>query len=406
MIKNNRTRHLIYGLLLATAITLVCFSKLTKIPDLWLDDALYQQDRSVPGDIVIIGITDRDIDQFGPYGSWDRTVMARALEVLGSNPENAPSVVAIDIQYSSHLDEEGDMRLANAAEKLGNVITATTATYGAKTTFGSGKVVIDYFSVLSYEEPYEELKKVTTQGSINTMYDDDGVLRHALLYVEPDGGRVYSMQYQAAKLYAESKGFSIEEPPTDARGHYYVSYSAKPGGYSDDLSLCDLINGEIDLGYYAGKLVLIGPYTPGLQDSFVTPIEKSDMMYGVEYQANVIQMILDGNYKTEVSDYIQLGILWIVCLAYFVFLNAKKLRYTIPAFFIGVLASLGISLALSSLGYITHAFWIPFGLFVLFIFSLGGHYIRAALERQNVTKTFERYVAPNVVSEILKEGRH
>ena len=104
------------------------------------------------------------------------------------------------------------------------------------------------------------------------------------------------------------------------------------------------------------------------------------------------------------TSYIQLGILWIVCLAYFVFLNAKKLRYTIPAFFIGVLASLGISLALSSLGYITHAFWIPFGLFVLFIFSLGGHYIRAALERQNVTKTFERYVAPNVVSEILKEG--
>ena len=167
--------------------------------------------------------------------------------------------------------------------------------------------MIDYFTVLSYEEPYEELKKVTTQGSINTMYDDDGVLRHALLYVEPDGGRIYSMQYQAAKLYAESKGFSIEEPPTDARGHYYVSYSAKPGGYSDDLSLCDLINGEIDPGYYAGKLVLIGPYTPGLQDSFVTPIEKSDMMYGVEYQANVIQMILDGNYKTEVSDYIQLG---------------------------------------------------------------------------------------------------
>ncbi len=402
---NERTRHLIYGVLLATAITLICFAKLTKIPDLWLDDALYQQDRAVPGDIMIIGIDDRDIDEFGPYGSWDRNIMASALEVLGSDPENAPAVVAIDIQYSSHVNEEGDLRLAKAAEKLGNVVTATTASYGSKTTFGSGSTaVIDYFTVLSYEEPYEELKAVTTQGSINTMYDDDGVLRHALLYVKPDDRRVYSMQYQAAKLYAESKGFTVEEPPTDARGHYYVSYSAKPGGFYDGFSLSDLINGRIDPGYYAGKLVLIGPYTPGLQDSFVTPIEKSNMMFGVEYQANVIQMILDGDYKTEVSDYIQLGVLWIVCLAYFVFLNAKKLRYTIPAFFIGVLLSLGISLGLCSVGYLTHAFWIPFGLFVLFLFSIGGHYIRAALERQNVTKTFERYVAPNVVNEILKEG--
>ena len=87
---NERTRHLIYGVLLATAITLICFAKLTKIPDLWLDDALYQQDRAVPGDIMIIGIDDRDIDEFGPYGSWDRNIMASALEVLGSDPENAP----------------------------------------------------------------------------------------------------------------------------------------------------------------------------------------------------------------------------------------------------------------------------------------------------------------------------
>ena len=30
--------------------------------------------------------------------------------------------------------------------------------------------------------------------------------------------------------------------------------------------------------------------------------------------------------------------------------------------------------------------------------------LRAAIERQNVTRTFERYVAPNVVNELLKEG--
>jgi ATP-dependent DNA helicase RecQ len=59
------------------------------------------------------------------------------------------------------MDKEGDDRLAKAAADLGNVITATTATFGQKRTFGSATVVIDNFSVLDYEEPYTELKDVT-----------------------------------------------------------------------------------------------------------------------------------------------------------------------------------------------------------------------------------------------------
>ena len=40
----------------------------------------------------------------------------------------------------------------------------------------------------------------------------------------------------------------------------------------------------------------------------------------------------------------------------------------------------------------------------MFVIAVTENYIRAAIAKQNVTKTFERYVAPNVVNEILKEG--
>ena len=401
---SKRTRHLIYAVLLATAITLICASGVLRTADLWVNDLLYQREIYVDNDILIIGIDEKDIAKFGPYSSWDRSVMASALEVLGSDPDNAPAVVAIDIQYSGRMDDEGDLRLAKAAENLGNVITATTATFGSKYTFGSGKVSLDEYAVLGYEEPYEELKNVTTQGSINAMYDDDGVIRHATLYVEPDSGRVYSMQYQAARMYAEKNGFSITMPETDSRGRFYVTYSKKPGGYYDGYNLSDLISGNIHPDIYAGKIVYIGPYTPGLQDSFITPIEKAEMMYGVEYHANVVQCLLDGNYKTYAPDYVQLGVLWICCMAFFVFANNRKLRFTVPVAVAGIGLALGISVWLFSLGYITHALWVPFGLFMLFVVSVAGNYIRAAIARQNVTKTFERYVAPNVVTEILKEG--
>lgn len=401
---NKKTKNLIIAFIWASSITVLCVLGVFRSPELWLQDVLYQQPEYIPDDICIIGITEDDIKEFGPYYSWDRTVMARALEALNKDSTKKPAVVAIDIQYSGRMDKEGDDRLAKAAADLGNVITATTATFGQKRTFGSATVVIDNFSVLDYEEPYTELKDVTTQGCINIMYDSDGVARHSLLYVEPEGQKVYSMPFQSAKLYAESKGMTVQMPETDERGHFYVSFSGRPGDFYEGLTLSKLIKGDVDPEFYAGKLVLIGPYTTGLQDSYITPIQKSEMMYGIEVQANVIQCLLEGNFKHKAPDYFQIGVLWILCLAFYLFSNNRRLLHTIPALIIGVAMSIGVSIWLYSLGFILHVLWIPLGLTVLFVASVAGNYIRAAIERQNVTKTFERYVAPNVVGEILKEG--
>ncbi|WP_051688819.1 CHASE2 domain-containing protein [Butyrivibrio sp. AE2032] len=413
---NQRTKNLIISIILATVITVLCAFDvlwpdlrrfdLLNGPEMWLEDLLFQRAEAVPSDIVIIGIDENDLDEFGYYNSWDRSIMARALEVLASDPERRPAVVAIDTMYAGNIEgkEESDLRLAKAAEELGNVITATEATFGTRRIFGSASVIIDDFAVQKYEEPYDELRRVTTQGHINTMYDDDGVVRHAMLYVEPDGKRVYSMQFEAARAYALSKGYDVEMPETSTRGYFYVPFIGKPGDFYDGVNMSMLINGKVDPSYYAGKLVLIGPYTTGLQDSYNTPIDKGKMMYGVEYQANVIQCILDGRYKTYAPDYFQIGALWICCVAFFVFCNNRKLRFTVPALIIGEILAVGSAMLLYSVGYITHALWIPLGFFLLFIVSVAGNYIRAAIARQNVTRTFERYVAPNIVGEILKEG--
>ena len=402
---NKRTKNLIIAMIWATAITLLCALGVFRRPELWLEDTLYQRPVSLDSDIIIIGIDDNDIKKFGPYNTWDRSVMAQALEFLGSDPKNLPAVVAIDTMYSGTSTPEGDKRLADAAAKLGNVVTATQAAFGKKTTFfGSASAVIDNFAILSYEEPYDELKNVTTQGSINVMYDIDGVVRHALLYIEPEGKRVYSMQYEVARIYAEKNGFQITKPKTDERGHFYVSYTARPGGFYDGINLSRVIGKEIKPEFFKDKIVLIGPYTTGLQDAYLTPIEKAGMMYGVEYQANVIECLLNGNYKTRAAEYFQLGALWIVCFAFYVFCDNRRLLFTVPVLAAGEGLSVGISIWLYSIGYITHALWIPLGMFVIFVITVAANYLRAAIEKQNVTRTFERYVAPNVVEEILKEG--
>ena len=391
----------------ALAVTALCGSGLLRRAELWFCDELFARREYVPGDIVIIGIDESDFEQFGPYNTWDRSVMASALDALASDPDNLPAVVAIDTLYGGYTNEEADAKLAESAAKLGNVITATEAHFGTTRTFGATSVIIDDYAILSYEEPYDSLKNVTVQGHINAMYDTDGVMRHPTLYIEPEGEngrRVYSMAYEAASAYAKTKGYSIQTPPLDSLGRFYVSYTGGPTDFYDGISLNDLINGDVPSSYYAGKLVLIGPYAPGLQDAYFTPIERGEMMYGVEYQANVIQCLLDSKYKEEAPDFFQLGVLFIVCFAFFLFCNNRRLLFAVPVLIISEVIAVGCSILIYNMGFITHALWIPLGLFILFVVSVSSNYIRAALAKQSVTRTFERYVAPNIVGEILKEG--
>lgn len=395
------------ALTVATALVLTLLIGVWGIlarPDRWTEDALYQHPRALDGRIIVIGIDNKALEEIGPYNTWDRNVMASALEALAKDPENRPAVVAIDTQYTGETGNEEDTRLADAAASLGNVITASFASIGsAVAEDANGSLYYDRRAVLEYSLPYKALRDVTTQAHINAMTDEDGILRHAMLKVRPEGESVYSMAYTAAKVYGDVHGITITEPETIADS-FYVSYSALPGGYNDGYSIYDLINGDIPSDVFADRIVFIGPYAVGLQDTFFTAIDHGRQMYGVEYQANVTQMILDGDYKTEVSDAIQVVILFIVCAVSFWLFRRTSIRLSsaVAALIIGV--SLGISYLAFGMGYVLHPLWIPAGVLILYLISIAIRYVRSLIEKQQLTRTFERYVAPEIVSEILAAG--
>ena len=401
---------IIISLLASLAVTLIIAAGgVLDNADTWMEDTWYQSSRALDGEIIVIGIDDKSIEELGPYNTWGRDVIAQALEKLGEDPENAPAVVAIDVLFSGTSTPEADQRLVDAADNLGNVVVATFAEFGVQVVTENGNTYFDRYSVLGYDEPFDALKEVTHQGHINAMYDSDGILRHSLLYIRPDGERVYSMASTAAMIYGESTGREIQMPPASSIGRYYVSYSAKPGGYYDGFSFSDLLSGNISPDDYAGKVVFIGPYTVGLQDAYFTPIDRARQMYGVEYQANVVQQILDSDFKTEVSKLPQGIILFLVCfILFYLFQKTNIKTATILTVSVIVLISAinyaAYNVKIGGVGHVLHPLWIPVGVVVLYIASIVIHYVKTALERQRVTKTFERYVAPEIVSEILKEG--
>ena len=362
--------------------------------DKWAQDWLYQHPGVTSSDIVIIGIDDEALDILGPYNTWDRNVMASVLEALAADPENKPAVTAIDVLYAGTASPEEDDRLAKAAAELGNVVTACMAQFGTSVTWENGHAVDkNDAAVVGFEQPYDALRSVTTQGHINAMTDTDGVMRHAILYVEPEEGRTYSMAHEAARLFLEKQGKTLRDPAVGGTGLFYVSFTGKPGDYSDGVSLAWVMEGDVPSGYWADKIVLIGPYAPALQDAFFTPMEKGEQMYGVEFQANVIQSLMEGSYKSEVSDRIQLIVLFVLCaVAMALFLKLKTLWGGAVCFGL-ILVSAGSTFLLFRFGLITHPLWIPVAVLVLYLGAVGVHYAQAAKERQKLALKNERITA-------------
>lgn len=372
-----------------------------------LCDLLYQERRTADSRIAVVGIDEAALEALGPFQSWDREIMARVLEYLNASPEARPAVIGLDVLYSGEMDPAGDDRLARAAAAGQNVVTAAAAGFGRTVDFREdGTAAADDFSILSHEEPYKALKAGTVQGHINAMYDQDGILRRALLRLDlPDGRRVPSFALAAARLYEEREGGPmVEEPPTDSRGFWYLDFTGIPGDYYEYISVADLLDETVPADYFAGRIVLIGPYAAGLQDQYVTSISHAAPMYGVEIQANAIQALLEGNYKQEVPERLQLTLLFA-----FMFLSALllKRRRLLPCTALWALlcaGGVGGAKAAYGAGLVFHVLWLPLGVTAVFAGAVGTGYMRTALEKRRITSTFKRYVAPEIVDEILKQG--
>ena len=397
---------------LATALAVaVVFTLLTGLGAFrWLDnrvaDALYQKQELTSGRVVVIGIDEKALQEYGPFQSWDRSIVANALTQLASEPGKEPAVVAIDTLYSGVRGDASDARLAEAAGKLPCVVTAGTATFGTTREYNEeGKYVVNDYAIQNYEESYDDLKAVSHVGHINAMYDTDGILRHSILYIDlPSGERVYSMPAVVAEEYLAQQGEEVVYPTTDSRGRYYVAYTGGPGDFYDGVSIYDLIEGNVDASYFAGKIVFIGPYAAGLADNVVTPIDRSRNMFGVEHQANVVEQLLDQNFKQEAKDSIQLLILFIIVFLAMASFIKLKLAPSSALALVLVAVSTGVSIALYNRGLVVHPLWIPLGIVVSYIIVIVWEFLRSREERKRITKTFERYVDSSIVEELLKEG--
>lgn len=358
------------------------------------------------GNICVIGIDSKSLDELGPFHTWSRNAMAQAIQVLNQNSQAKPAVIGIDVMYYGESEPEADQTLAEACASSDNIVVANNVVFQNELQ----KIGKDSYSRKPYqfsmlEEPYEQLKKATKQGHINTIVDMDGVVRHHMYQISsPDGSKIPSFAAQLYQQYAKVHSISTKEPRMDHLNRWYIPFVGKPGAYYDYYSFSDLLNGELTGDMFEGCAVLIGAYAPGLMDSYETSMDHSNHMYGVEIHANILDALLRQKFKIPVPIYVQilLGMIFIIF--------AVKCFETMRGYgiFLAIILSLFLYIAgckvLYELGYMLNVFIIPMCLCMAFLGVSLQKYMKEALEKRHVINMFKRYLEPKVVDELLKSG--
>ncbi len=392
--------------LAAGLVTALMASGVLDYADLAVSDRFYQSRSASDGEIVLVGIDQKALEDIGPYSQWGREVMAAALAALNESEACRPAVIAMDVLYSGETDGAGDAHLAEEAGRYGNVVAACAAVFGSSLAEAeTGEYYLDSFSVTAFDAPYEALGEAAEQGHINAMLDRDGILRHHLLEIGlEDGTRVPSLALKTAEMYREYHGMEQGAlPPADARGFWYLPFCGVPGDM-EAISLSDVLSGKVPADYFAGKIVLIGPYAAGLQDSYLTAADHAAPMYGMEFQANAIQVLLWEDYRREVPDGIQLTALFFLLLLALAGFWKRKVRLSTGLWLLLCAGAAGFCRLMYDRGLVLHLLWIPLGVTALYVGCIAFNYMQASLEKRRITNTFERYVAPEIVREILREG--
>lgn len=363
-------------------------------------DALYQRVGVVNHDIKIIAIDERTLEALGPFGEWNRDIYAKLISQLNQNEEARPEIIAFDMTFSGQKNKEGDNAFALASEKSNNVIIANDIVFERKVIEGD-TLYVDPYYIDRIEQPYEDLLDSTKQGFSDTLIDRDGKIRSSLLEVENQNKKYPSFAYQIARTYAKKHGKTIKQPQLDQYGGFGFTYTSSSNGY-EVMSMIDVLDGKIDTRILKDSIVMIGAYSSGMQDNYFVPTDNNKQMYGVEIQANIVQALLDGKTYLPINSFIVCIYVGVVSIIFLYLVRKMKM---IAGFVLLVAFStlnLLFGIWLYSTGYELQVTTLLISMTTLYILRVIFGYLEERARKTEIVSTFKKYVAPQVVEEIMK----
>lgn len=400
------TKRLITSIICGLMTFVFVFTGMFGALDKSAEDMLYHHAGNINTNIKIIKIDDKTMNQMGDFSTWNRDVYAQLVEKLCVSEDVRPAVIGFDILFSSEKDEESDKRFADACAKYDNVVMGFGYVFEkAIICDENGNFVVNGMSVQEKIVPYKTLYEVTEHGFVNALMDeDDSIIRSSFLYFdEADGTRNKSFSSAVYAKYMESMGKEVIYPTN--RNGITFRYSGNPSDY-ENISLIDVLNGNVPAEAFDNCIVLVGAYAGGMMDAYFVPVDRSAQMYGVEIHANVVQALIEGKTLTAIPVIVD-ALIAMLIIAVLAFVCEKlSVVKVVVACITTAVVKLVAGYILFSLGYTSRVLVVPVMAIIVGIYYIGLHYYKARAAKKSIEKAFSKYVAPQVVDEIAKDGTY
>ncbi len=223
-----------------------------------------------PHNIVVVGVDEKTLDAINAHWPFPRSLDARAIEVLRA--DHARTIV-YDVQFTKPAAEAQDLPLYRAVARAGNVVLATN--------------------------------EAGSHGGVAALVGRSGLARANATVAAADfspnsSGVIQQYPYSVGGLdsvaVATAEAAIGRTPPSSSfrDGSAWIDFPG-PVGTVTNVSYVDLIHGRVPPAELAGKIVVVGPTSPALQDGHSTSVTSSTGMSGPELQAGAIATALAGN---------------------------------------------------------------------------------------------------------------
>jgi adenylate cyclase len=330
-----------------------------------------------PG-VVVVAIDDVTFGDLKRRWPFPRSFHAQVVDRLTAA---GAKVIAYDVQFTEPTSPKEDNALIDSVDRAHRVVLATTEVNekGESNIFGGEDVLRDIGA---------------RSGNASYRTDAGGVIRR--MPYETD--KLENFAVVAAEL---ARGERVDPRDFD-HGKAWIDFAGPPGTFPT-FSFSRVYDGNVPKDFFRGKVVVVGPSAPSLQDVHSTSVGGGDLMSGAEVEANAIATVLDDFPLRDTSG--PVNVLLIVLLG-MIGPAAGIALGPLRAALIGVLAAGAFAVAVQLLfnaGEIVPFVYPMIALVLGVIGALGVGLVVGAFERERVRDLFSRFVPEAVVNEVLAD---
>lgn len=360
--------------LIATALSLVAFgTHVLNSLELTTVDARFSIRGSTgqPKDVAVVAIDPKTFGDFKNKVQWPfpRRYEARVINHIAAQH---PKAIAIDIQFTEPTDVTDDNALITAVANARNVILSDTETnsHGHTNVFGGNIPPGSY------------------PGSTLFPEDSDGEIRRMANSIND----LTTFSIAAAAL-AQGK-----KVPPPRGGTHWIDYPGPPGTVKT-YSFSDVYFARVPKDAFTGKVVVLGPTAPSLQDLHSTAA--GPLMAGAEVQADAVETALRGFPLSGAPGALNVLLIVLLGMLPVLMIRLGAVWSSIAAIAAGTAFAVGVQLSFDH-GVVVSFVYPLLALALSAVGSIVVFYVLETFERAMTRDVFARFVPETVVDQVLQ----